>query len=377
VSRWPGKYVIGLTGNIATGKSVVRKMLEHLGAYGIDADALAHRAMAEGAPGYTVVLKTFGDWILDEEGQIDRTRLAKLVFADPHALEKLEAIVHPLVSHAVDLLVRRARQAVVVIEAIKLLESDLSAGCDTVWVVEAPEDQQISRLMHKRDLTEAAARQRIAAQSPQSLKLQAAKVVIHNSGSFEGTWEQVQNAWSKIPRPEEPLLRAPVTARPGQLVVRRGRPQDAEEIARFITRVTHGRKRMTRADVMAAFGEKAYLLIARDGQLAGVAGWQVENLVTRVDELYFEPGLPLDEAIPALMETVETASAELQSEASLLFLAPYLARHVGAWRAVGYKPQTVQGLGVRAWQEAALESMPRGASLWFKRLREDRVLRPL
>jgi dephospho-CoA kinase len=369
--------VIGLTGNIATGKSVVRKMLEHLGAYGIDADALAHRAMAEGAPGYTVVLKTFGDWILDEEGQIDRNRLSKLVFADPHALEKLESIIHPLVGHAVDLLARRARQAVVVIEAIKLLESDLAAGCDTVWVVEAPEEQQISRLMHKRNLTEAASRQRIAAQSPQALKLQAAKVVIHNSGSFENTWEQVQNAWSKIPRPEEPLLRAPVAARPGQLVVRRGRPQDAEEIARFITRVTHGRKRMTRADVMATFGEKAYLLIERDSQLAGVAGWQVENLVTRVDELYFEPGLPLDEAIPALMDTVETASAELQSEASLLFLAPYLARHVGAWRAVGYKPQTVQGLGVRAWQEAALESMPRGASLWFKRLREDRVLRPL
>ena len=377
MSRWPGKYVIGLTGNIATGKSVVRKMLEHLGGYGIDADALAHRAMAEGAPGYTIVLKTFGDWILDEEGQIDRGRLAKLVFADPNALEKLEAIIHPLVGHAVDLLVRRARQAVVVVEAYKLLESDMAAGCDTVWVVEAPEDQQISRLMHKRALTEAAARQRIAAQSPQSLKLQAAKVVIHNNGSFESTWEQVQNAWAKIPRPEEPLLRAPTAALPGQLVVRRGRPQDAEEIARFITRVTHSRKRMTRADVMATFGEKAYLLIERDSQLAGVAGWQVENLVTRVDELYFEPGLPLDEAIPALMETVETASAELQSEASLLFLAPYLARHVGAWRAVGYKPQTVQGLGVRAWQEAAIESMPRGASLWFKRLREDRVLRPL
>ena len=87
--------------------------------------------------------------------------------------------------------------------------------------------------------------------------------------------------------------------------------------------------------------------------------------------------LPLDEAIPALMDAVETASSELQSEASLLFLPPYLAQHVGAWRAVGYRPQTVQGLGVRAWQEAALESMPRGASLWFKRLREDRVLRPL
>ncbi len=99
--------------------------------------------------------------------------------------------------------------------------------------------------------------------------------------------------------------------------------------------------------------------------------------MTRIDEMYFESGLALDEAIPALMDEVETASTELQSEASLLFLPPYLAQHVGAWRSVGYKPQTVQALGVRAWQEAALESMPRGASLWFKQLREDRVLRPL
>lgn len=377
MSRWPGKYVIGLTGNIATGKSVVRKMLEHLGAYGIDADALAHRAMAQGAPGHTVVVKAFGEWILDEEGQIDRARLSKLAFADPHALERLEAIIHPLVGHAVDLLVRRAKQSVVAIEAIKLLESDMAAGCDTIWVVDAPEEQQASRLMHKRKLSEPAARQRISAQAPQTLKLRAAMVVIHNVGNFESTWEQVQTAWAKMPRVEELLLRPPLAARPGQPVVRRGRPQDADEIARFITRVTHGRKRMTRSDVMAAFGEKAYLLIELDSRLAGVAGWQVENLVTRVDELYFEPGLPLDQAIPALMETVEAASAELQSEASLLFLAPYLARHVGAWRAVGYRPQTIQGLGVRAWQEAAIESLPRGASLWFKRLREDRVLRPM
>ena len=109
MSRWPGKYVIGLTGNIATGKSVVRKMLEHLGGYGIDADALAHRAMAKGAPGYPLVLKTFGEWILDEEGQIDRVLLAKIAFSDPQALERLETIVHPLVAHAVDLLIRRAK----------------------------------------------------------------------------------------------------------------------------------------------------------------------------------------------------------------------------------------------------------------------------
>jgi dephospho-CoA kinase len=377
LSRWPGKYAIALTGNIATGKSVVRKMLEHLGAYGIDADALAHRAMAKGAPGFPVIVRAFGEWILDEEGQIDRTRLGKLAFADPYALERLESIVHPLVGLAVDVLIRRGTQKVIVIEAIKILESDLATGCDAIWVVDAPEDQQIARLMHKRKLTEAAARQRLAAQAPQALKLRAAKVVIHNNGSFENTWEQVQNAWARIPRAAEPLLKPPPPARPGQLVVRRGRPQDADEIAGFITRVTHGRRRMTRSDVMAAFGEKAYLMIERDGKLAGVTGWQVENLVTRIDELYFEPGLPLDEAIPVLMETVETASTELQSEVSLLFLAPYLARYVGTWRAAGYRQQTPEGLGVRAWQEAAKESLPRGASLWYKRLREDRVLRPV
>jgi dephospho-CoA kinase len=377
VSRWPGKYVIGLTGNIATGKSVVRKMLEHLGAYGIDADALAHRTMAKGAPGYTMVIKTFGEWVLDDEDQINRTRLSKIVFSDHEALERLEAIVFPLVTHAVDLLIRRAKQSLVVIEAIKLLESDLAAGCDSFWVVDSPNELQISRLMHKRGMTEMAARQRIESQSPQALKLRAANVVIKNNGSFENTWEQVQDAWAKLPKPEEPLLPAPPVVRPGELRVRRGTPRDAEKIGQFITRITQGKRRMDRHDVMAAFGEKAYLLIERDGKVAGIAGWQVENLITRIDELYFEKDLPLEQAIPALMDAVETASTELQSEASLLFLPPYLAKHTLAWRDVGYRPQTVQGLGVRAWQEAAVESMPRGASLWFKRLREDRILRPI
>jgi dephospho-CoA kinase len=377
LSRWPGKFVIGITGNIATGKSVVRKMLEHLGAYGIDADALAHRAMAKGGPGHPMIVDAFGQWVLDEEEQIDRARLAKIVFTDPTALGKLEAIVHPLVTHAVDLLVRRAKQNVVAIEAIKLLETDLAAGCDTIWVVDAPQELRIARLMHKRNMTEATARQRIAAQSPQEQKIRAAKTIIKNEASFENTWEQVQKEWEKLPQPEEHALPEPPTTGPGGISVRRGMPQDAEEIARFITRVTHGKKRMTRQDVMAAFGEKAFLLIERDAQIAGVAGWQVENLVTRIDELYFDSNLTVDQAIPALMGSVEDASAELQSEASLLFLPPVLAQHGGTWRSAGYKPQTIQGLGVRAWQEAAIESMPRGASLWFKRLRDDRVLRPL
>ena len=89
MSKWPGKYIIGLTGNIATGKSVVRRMLEHLGAYTIDADALSHRAISKDAPGYKPVIETFGKWILNPDGQINRSKLGGLVFRDPEALSKL------------------------------------------------------------------------------------------------------------------------------------------------------------------------------------------------------------------------------------------------------------------------------------------------
>ena len=133
MSKWAGKYVIGLTGNIGSGKSVVRRMLEHLGAYGIDADALAHRAISKGAPGYPLVVEEFGKFILTEDGEIDRARLGRLVFTDPQALTRLESFVHPLVTQALDFLIRRAAQPVVVIEAIKLLEASIHKSCDAVW----------------------------------------------------------------------------------------------------------------------------------------------------------------------------------------------------------------------------------------------------
>ena len=114
--------MIGLTGNIATGKSVVRRMLEHLGAYTIDADALTHRTYARGAPGYQQVIDKFGKWLVNKDGEIDRSKLGNLVFNDDEAMRQLEAIVHPLVRQACEILIKRATQPVVVIEAIKLLE---------------------------------------------------------------------------------------------------------------------------------------------------------------------------------------------------------------------------------------------------------------
>ena len=377
MSKYPDKYVIGLTGNIATGKSVVRKMLEHLDAYGIDADALSHRAIAKRAPGYRPVVDTFGKWILASDGQIDRDKLANLVFSNSEALAALEDIIHPLVQQAVDILIHRVSQKVIVLEAIKLLEGELSLYCDAIWVVDASEQICMHRLIQKRNMDSEIAWDRIHAQNPQVEKVRAANVIIHNTKSFEETWKQVLAAWqSTVPVAKAPP--APVKkARDGELTVRRARPQEAQDIAEFITRISGGQRRMTRMDVMAAFGEKAFLFLSRGDDVVGLLGWQVENLVARVDDVYIEASVPLAKAMKVMTEEAEKASRELQCEACLLFLAPGLAQYGEVWKTLEYSARSVKDLGVRAWQDAAMESMPPGTVLLFKQLRVDRVLRPV
>jgi dephospho-CoA kinase len=381
--RWPGKYVIGLTGNIATGKSVVRKMLEHLGAFGLDADALSHQALAKGGPAYAAVVKHFGEWLLNGQAELDRARLARVVFSDPAALAQLEAIIHPLVGQATDVLVRRTRASVAVVEAIKLMEAGLARECDAVWAVTVPEGMQEARLIAKRKMSPAEARQRIAAQANQAEKLEAAHVVIDNSGTFEDTWIQVQTAFNKIIR-QSPAMAARATEplRPGAAAmtvsVRRGMPSDATAIASFIKYATRGKVALSRADVMAAFGDKAYLLADYGGQLAAIAGWKVENLVARVDELYVAPNAPLGKLAPPIVDAVESASKELQSEAAFVFVPPILARAAAqALASRGFQPTTLDQLHVSAWLDAARESMPPGTAMLFKKLRDDRVLRPI
>jgi dephospho-CoA kinase len=196
------KYVIGLTGNIATGKSEVRRMLEKLGAYGIDADRLTHAVIAKGEPAYTEILAEFGPSILNDDGQIDRARLGETVFSNETALLRLEAIVHPQVRHRVIFMAAQAQAPVVVIEAIKLIEAGFTEMCDTIWVTYAPIQVQLYRLMHGRGMTEALARQRIAAQPAQEDKLAVADVIIHNEGTLQETWEQVNLYWQNKVQPE-------------------------------------------------------------------------------------------------------------------------------------------------------------------------------
>lgn len=381
MSSWPGKYIIGLTGNIATGKSVVRKMLEHLGAYGIDADGLGHRVITKGAPGYQPVVDTFGKWILGADGQIDRARLGRLVFSEPEALSRLEALTHPYVTQAVDILVRRAPQQVIVIEAIKLIEAGLRKHCDSLWVTYAPRQTQVTRLMNKRKMNEATALQRIQAQAPQEKKLAVANFVIRNDGSFEATWRQVQSAWLQIfpaiGADFEPQPAARVQTVKGKLEITRARPNHSREIAGLITRLSGGKRRLTSDDIMAAFGEKAFMTIRLDGFPVGVVGWKVENLVACIDDVYIESYIPLKVVLKVTMEEIERSASQLLSEVSLLFLPNITPDPELLGKAIGYQLRTVNSLGVRAWEEAARESMPSNSILLFKQLRPDRVLKPI
>jgi dephospho-CoA kinase len=380
VSNLPGKYVIGLTGNIATGKSVVRRMLEHLGAYTIDADALSHRVIAKGAPGYQPVLDKFGTWLLEKDGQINRDKLGRLVFADGQALAQLEDIIHPHVSQAVDLLAKRATQSVIVIEAIKLLESDLRNKCDSIWVTDAPQEVQVERLIRKRGMIREEALQRMHSQSAQKEKLAAAKVIISNNGSYDDLWKQVTEAWKKIsPSHQEmgPTTQVLPKRGAGAFTLQRGKPRDSQKIAELVTRLSKGKRAMTNDEVMEAFGDKAFLLLQMESELVGVAGWQVENLVARTSDLYLDPKATADKALPLIMAEVERASHDLQCEASLVFPPMELVGFDSVWKQVGYERRSPESLGVQAWTDAAIESMPKGSALFFKQLRTDRVLRPI
>jgi dephospho-CoA kinase len=191
------KRVIGITGNMGTGKSTVLRMLEKLGAKAIDADLLVHLVMAKGTTVYEEVVVAFGEGILGPKGEIDRKRLAALVFSDGEALKRLEAIIHPVVESLIWEIAEGAEEEVVAIEAIKLLEASTERGWDALWVVTCRSEEQRERL-RAQGLSEEEIKGRLKAQGPISEKIKAADVIVDNSGSREETWEQVKREWEKM-----------------------------------------------------------------------------------------------------------------------------------------------------------------------------------
>lgn len=196
--QWPRKTIIGLTGNIATGKSAIMKLAEEAGALMIDADAVVHSIMDYDTSMQAAIAVAFGPQVRLPDGRINRAALGELVFKDPGALKDLEQMIHPVVRKEVMARIDQSDKQVTVIEAIKLLEGDLRTFCDQIWVTRCPTQRQVERLVICRGMELAAAKQRVEMQSSQEAKIALADVVFDTHGTMENTRKQFLLAWRRL-----------------------------------------------------------------------------------------------------------------------------------------------------------------------------------
>lgn len=207
--------LIGLTGGIATGKTLVARALEHLGAVVVDADMIAREIIEPGKLGYKKVVEAFGGDILKENPYgapfppIDRLVLGKLVFSDDECLKKLNDIMHPEIRKEIEARMERLRaiyvgKKTIVLNAPLLIELESHKALDTVIVVICDEDKQIERAMKRDNLTEAEVRARMRAQMPLDEKVKVANYIIDNNGTEDEVEAKVKKVYEDILRDVTP-----------------------------------------------------------------------------------------------------------------------------------------------------------------------------
>lgn len=192
--------IIGLTGGIASGKSLVARIIEGLGGVVIDADQLAREVVTPGEAAYVAIVNEFGKEILCQDGALDRKALGRIVFSDSLARHRLEGITHPAIARRAEqrlASLREAGTAVVVYMAPLLIEAGITSRVDEVWVVYVDRETQIQRLMQRDGVSRDEALQRLDAQMPMDQKRGYGKIVIDNRGTPEETERQVREIWEK------------------------------------------------------------------------------------------------------------------------------------------------------------------------------------
>jgi len=193
--------IIGLTGGIGSGKSTAAQILKEFGAKVIDADKVAHEVFNPGTEGLQKVVETFGEGVLNSNGEIDRKTLGEIVFSDPSALATLNGIIHP---RAYDLTKSRLEEfrkqgtEVVILEVILLVEAGWDHLVDEIWITTATEDTVVKRLQESRGLTKEEILTRIHAQTPNEERIKYADVVIENDGSYEELKTKLSELWNRI-----------------------------------------------------------------------------------------------------------------------------------------------------------------------------------
>jgi dephospho-CoA kinase len=182
---------VGLTGGIASGKSLVANMFVKLGAELVDADQIAREVVAPGEPALAAIRDAFGPEVLSSRGELDRAALRRLVFADPDKRRRLDAILHPLIRARILARLAVVRRPYAIVAVPLLVETDFAALVDRVVVVDCPESMQLERLMRRDGIPRTEALAMIAAQADRVTRLRAAHDVIDNSGDVERTRRQV------------------------------------------------------------------------------------------------------------------------------------------------------------------------------------------
>ncbi len=353
--RWPDKYLVGLTGNIATGKSTVLKLAAKRGSLILDADQIVHYLFNSDHFVQEAVVALFGSDIQFRDGTINRAAVAKKVFNDPEALLALEQIIHPAVRRRLLEQIDLSPNQIVFIEAIKLLEGGLTDECQEIWVTRCPREMQIERLVAFRAMDRTDAISRVNAQSSQLEKVALADVVIDTAGTMAETERYFDLAWHGLRRRMRIAEQRPVEGlgssegqEPGSVTplptgesdpsqstggpttsaedaafagvtVRRAQMTDVSQIAQLIGKATDGAVAMSRSELLLDLGERGYLLAQHDDEIKAVAGWSAENLVATIDQIFLYPLESATKFGGAVLREIERTANELICEVIMAF----------------------------------------------------------
>jgi dephospho-CoA kinase len=206
VGRQDRRVQVGLTGGIGSGKTTVTDLLAEHGAVIVDSDVVAREVVAAGSAGLAAIGAAFGPEVIGPDGELDRARVAEIVFTDPDARATLNGIVHPLVRERAAELVRAAGPDAIVVQAVPLLvEVGLAHAFDLVVVVDVDPEVALDRLVSSRGMTPADAKARIAAQADRATRLAAADVVLDNSGDRDAIRDRVAALWLELTKRQNEL----------------------------------------------------------------------------------------------------------------------------------------------------------------------------
>lgn len=196
--KYPDKFIIALTGGIATGKSLAANYLKEAGAQIVDTDILARKVVMPGSDGLKKIKEHWGDAVINDDGTLDRKALGKIIFSSKEDRECLNSILHPMIRREMDREIKKSDRNIIVLVIPLLYEAKIPIYYDESWLVYADEGTQRQRLMKRDNIDAGVAMKKIRSQINIEKKKEMADVIIDNSGKPEETRKQVEKLWRKL-----------------------------------------------------------------------------------------------------------------------------------------------------------------------------------